>query len=111
MLRLGFSFDKSYEYITLSSNYKKKVQLSILLMYEKGLVYKGTHAVYWCPYCKTAIAREETEDKEEKGKLNYINFTLSGGEEKITIATTRPELMHACVAVVVNPNDEKIKNI
>jgi len=109
MLRLGFSFDKSHEYITLSSEYKKKVQLSILLMYEKGLVYKGTHAVYWCPYCHTAIAREETEDREEKGKLNYINFLLSGGGEKITIATTRPELMHACVAVVVNPNDEKNK--
>ncbi|MGC8776849.1 MAG: valine--tRNA ligase [Candidatus Micrarchaeia archaeon] len=109
MLRLGFSMDRSLEYITMSREYKRKVQLSVLLMYEKGLVYKGTHAVYWCPYCGTAIAREETEDREEKAKLNYISFDIAGEKDKIIIATTRPELLHACVAIAVNPNDEKNK--
>ncbi len=109
MKRLGFSMDDSLEYITMSKDYKRKVQLSVLLMYEKGFVYKGKHAVYWCPYCHTAIAREETEDREEKGKLNYINFDIAGSGEKITIATTRPELLHACVAIAVNPNDERNK--
>ncbi len=108
MLRLGFSMDESLEYITMSKDYKRRVQLSVLLMYDKGLVYKGAHTVYWCPYCHTAIAREETEDREEKTKLNYINFELSDGG-KIAIATTRPELLHACVAIMVNPKDERNK--
>ncbi|MGC8662419.1 MAG: valine--tRNA ligase [Candidatus Micrarchaeia archaeon] len=106
MLRLGISMDRSLEYITMSKEYKRKVQLSVLLMYEKGLVYKGIHTIYWCPYCHSAIAREEAEDREEKSKLNYINFELKDGGY-ITIATTRPELLHACVAIMINPNDEK----
>ncbi|MGC9205358.1 MAG: valine--tRNA ligase [Candidatus Micrarchaeia archaeon] len=107
MLRLGFSMNQSLEYITMSKEYQRKVQLSVLLMYEKGLVYRGMHAVYWCPYCNSAIAREETEDREQKDKLNYIQFAISGSDEKITIATTRPEMLHACVAVVINPKDER----
>ncbi len=109
MIRMGYSMDMSHEYITMLKPYTAKVQLSLLLLYEKGLVYRGRHAVYWCPYCKTPIAREETEDKEEKTTLNYINFELADKSGTITIATTRPELLHACVALAVNPNDEKNK--
>ncbi|MEM0159655.1 MAG: valine--tRNA ligase [Candidatus Micrarchaeaceae archaeon] len=107
MLRLGFSMDTSLEYITMSREYQAKVQLSLLLMYEKGLVYKGSHAVYWCPHCKSAIAREEIEEMEEKAKLNYIKFKIEGSDGEIEIATTRPEMIHACVALATNPNDEK----
>ncbi|MEM4114347.1 MAG: valine--tRNA ligase, partial [Candidatus Micrarchaeaceae archaeon] len=107
MLRLGFSMDTSLEYITMSKEYQAKVQLSLLLMHEKGLVYKGSHAVYWCPHCKSAIAREEIEEIEEKTKLNYIKFAIEGSNEEIQIATTRPEMLHACVALAANPADEK----
>ncbi len=103
MLRLGFSLDLSLEYITMSNEYQAKVQLSLLEMYDKGFVYRGVHAVYWCPYCRSAIAKEETEEIEEKTKLNYILFDIVGSDEKLEIATTRPEYLHACVAVAVNP--------
>ncbi len=109
MLRMGYSMDMSHEYITMLKSYTAKVQLSLLMMHEKGLVYRGRHAVYWCPYCRTAIAREETEEKEEKTSLNYITFALSDRSGSITIATTRPEMLHACVVVAVNPNDERNK--
>ncbi len=111
MLRLGFSMDLSLEYITMSEEYQAKVQLSILDMYEKGFVYRGMHAVYWCPYCRSAIAKEETEEAEEKTKLNYLLFDIQGSDKKIEIATTRPEYLHACVAVAVNPGSEKAKEL
>ncbi len=108
MISLGFSMDMDLEYITMSEDYQAKVQLSVIEMYEKGFVYRGMHAVYWCTYCRSAIAKEETEEVEEKTKLNYIAFDLENGE-KITIATTRPEYLHACIAVAVNPSDQKNK--
>ena len=111
MKRLGASFDERYEYKTLDSEYRSKVQLSLLEMYKKGFVYRAMHPVEWCPHCESSIAREETVENEEKTLLNYIDFDISKSKKKLTIATTRPELLHACVAVAVNPQDERYKKL
>ena len=112
MRYLGASFDVRYEYTTMSEDYRKKVQESLMIMYNKGMVYRADHPVEWCPHCVSSISREETEEKQRETKLNHIRFTLAGkGDDSIIIATTRPELLHACVAIAVNPSDERYKKL
>lgn len=111
MLKLGSTFDKKYEYITSSNEYKAKVQLSLILMHEKNMLYRGTHPIEWCIHCKTAISREDTEEKQQQTLLNYIEFKIIKSKNKLIIATTRPELLHSCVAIAVNPDDKKYKKL
>ncbi len=105
--RLGFVFDPKLEYSTIDPEYRKKVQLSLVMMHEKGYVYRDTHPVMWCTSCTSAIANAETEEREEETNLNYITFKAKKGKAEIIVATTRPELLHACVSIAVNSNDEK----
>ncbi|MDI9619777.1 MAG: valine--tRNA ligase [Candidatus Nezhaarchaeota archaeon] len=107
--RLGFSVDWSLEYKTMDPGYWRKTQLSFVLLHEKGLIYKGEHPVNWCPRCETAIAEAEIEYVERATTLNYVVFEVEG-REGVTVATTRPELISSCVAVFVNPLDERYKN-
>ena len=108
MYKLGMSSDDRYEYITMSPQYRAKVQLSLIMMHEKKMIYRANHPVEWCPKCRSAIAHAETEEKEEESAIFYINFNVAGHKDKmITIATTRPELLHACVAIAINPKDER----
>ncbi len=109
MIKLGFSPDWSLEYITMLPEYHKLVQESIIEMYEKGYIYRDKHPVLWCPRCKSAIAKAETEEKEEETELYYFNFFVD--DKPLTIASTRPELLHACVAVLVHPEDERYSEI
>ncbi len=109
MLTVGASFDESLEYVTMSEQYRRKVQLSVLEMYDKGMVYRAEHPVEWCPHCGSSISREEAEEKEVQTQLNYVSFKLKDSAGALEIATTRPELLHACVAVAVNPSDERYK--
>jgi valyl-tRNA synthetase len=102
---LGASIDWSGEFRTSDPNYIKLVQKSFIDLYKKGLVYKGKHPVNFCTTCNTAISDAEVEYAERSTKLNYILFELEDGK-KIEIATTRPELLAACVAVAVNPDDQ-----
>jgi len=103
---LGFSADWRYEYRTMDPGYHRKVQLSLLQMYGKKLVYRDKYPVYWCPKCVSAIAKAELDDVEKQGALNFIRFTGPDGGDLI-VATTRPELLHACVAVLFHPQDER----
>ncbi len=105
MKAIGLSPDWRYEYRTMDPSYHKKVQHSLLKMYEKGLVYRSEHPVYWCTSCGSAIAKAELDDLERDTKLSYLLFECEG--EKIPVATTRPEYLHACVAVFVHPDDER----
>ncbi len=104
--RLGFSIDWSKEYITMYPEYYSKTQLSFVRMYKKGLIYRGYHPVILCPRCETTIALAEIEYKKGKTLLNYIKF-----DEDVIIATTRPELIPACVAIAVHPDDERYKHL
>lgn len=98
--RLGFSIDWSKEYITMYPEYYTKTQISFVRMFKKGLIYRGYHPVIICPRCETTIALAEIEYRKGRTKLNYIKFA-----EDVVIATTRPELIPACVALAVNPAD------
>jgi valyl-tRNA synthetase len=102
----GFSIDWSTEYRTMDPEYYSKTQLSFLKLYQKGLIYRGEHPVNWCPRCETAIADAEVEYEERRATLSYIKFRLTDGGF-LTIATTRPEFLPACVVVAVHPNDER----
>lgn len=111
MQSLGFSQDWSQEFVTMTSKYKRKTQLSFLKMYNQGLIYQAIHPVNWCPRCETAIAFAEVEYHENETYLNYLEFPEAQGEGKILIATTRPELLSACVAVTVHPEDKRYHNL
>jgi len=106
IIRLGCSIDWTTEYKTMDPDYWRKTQLSFFLLYKKGFIYKGTHAVNWCPRCETAIADAEVEHVTREGTMHYIKFKLEKNKF-LTIATTRPELLPACVTVAVHPNDER----
>lgn len=101
MRRLGFSTDWSNEYVTMKPEYFGKTQRSFVQMYRKGLIYQSDHPVNWCPRCETAIAFAEVEYDARQTTLNYFHFDI------LDVATTRPELLAACVAVAVNPDDDR----
>jgi valyl-tRNA synthetase len=111
MQSLGFSQDWSREFVTMTPEYMKRTQLSFLKMYNQGLIYRGIHPVNWCPRCETAIAFAEVEYHENETYLNYLEFPVEESEKGLLIATTRPELLSACVAVVVHPEDERYKEL
>jgi valyl-tRNA synthetase len=117
MLRLGATFDQKLEYRTTDKEYIRKVQLSLLMMYEKGMLYRGDHPIEWCVHCGSGISREQTQEKEGDTYLNYVDFKIAGEIDKeskaqtITIATTRPELMHAAVALAVNSQDKRYSKL
>jgi len=104
MRRLGFSNDWSNEYVTMDPDYYSKTQRSFVRMHDGGLIYREDHPVNWCPRCGTAIAFAEVEYESRKTTLNYLRFGSPLGD--LLIATSRPELLAACVAVAVHPNDE-----
>ncbi|MDR0471530.1 MAG: valine--tRNA ligase, partial [Nitrososphaerota archaeon] len=107
ILKLGASIDWTTEYRTMDSDYWRRTQLSFIQLYQKGFMYQGTHPVNWCPRDETAIADAEVDHIKKEGNLHYIKFHLVGSEEYLLIATSRPEFIPACVAVEVNPNDER----
>jgi 3D (Asp-Asp-Asp) domain-containing protein len=107
---LGISVDWNKTYSTIAPLATKVSQKSIIDLYKKGALYKKELPILWCPFCQTAISQSDLEDKTYASKMNYINFcTLEG--QKLLIATTRPELIPACVALYVNPTDDRFKDL
>jgi valyl-tRNA synthetase len=107
--RLGTSVDWSKTYSTISPKVQKISQWSFIDLYNKGKVYRKEEPVLWCPFCETALAQADVEDMEMDSKLNYINFSVGG--EEVTIATTRPELIPACVALFAHPEDDRYSHM
>ncbi len=107
---LGISCDWNLFYSTISPEARKISQLSFIELYEMGREYRKEAPTIWCPDCRTAISQVELEDKEFDSFFNDIFFELEGGK-KIIISTTRPELIPACVAVMVNPEDKRSKDL
>ena len=99
--KMAFSTDWSNEYITMTPKYYSKTQLSFLRMLASGYIYQSEHPVNYCTRCETAIAFAEVSYDDRETQLNYFNF------DGVEIATTRPELLAACVAVAVHPTDER----
>ncbi|MFX1453560.1 MAG: class I tRNA ligase family protein, partial [Promethearchaeota archaeon] len=109
---IGYSTDWDYTYRTMNDDYKKKVQISLLEFYEKGMLYRSKFPTHFCVNCETSVAKAEVGYQDELGKLWYIRLPIVGRQnEFVTIATTRPEYMEACVAVMVNPNDLRYSDI
>ena len=104
---LGESMDPSIYYQTDAPYYRRITQVSFLRMLDKGLVYKGTYPVNWCPRCMTALADAEIEYRQGGTKLNFIKFQIKGSDDFVVIATTRPELLCTCQLVAVHPDDSK----
>ena len=107
ILKLGCSIDWTTEYRTMDPDYWRRTQLSFILLYKKGYMYQGTHPVNWCPHDETAIADAEVDYVKRDGVLHYIRFPFEGTSDYALIATSRPEFIPACVAIEVNPNDER----
>ena len=107
ILKMGASIDWTTEYKTMDPDYWRRTQLSFVLLHKKGYMYQGTHPVNWCPRDETAIADAEVDHIKREGTLHYIRFHLEGSSEHLLIATSRPEFIPACVAVEVNPKDER----
>ena len=109
--RLGASFDRSRERFTLDKGCNDAVKEVFVRLYEKGLIYKGAYIVNWCPRCCSAISDIETEYETEMGSLWDISYPLKNEAGAIVVATTRPETMFGDVAIAVNPNDYKYKDL
>ncbi len=113
MTRIGYRPDwEQFEYKTMDESYWRYVQLSLIKMYEKGMIYRGTFPNYWCWYCETSISQAEIGHVEREGFLSYIKFPLSGEEGKfVVIATTRPELIPACQGIFYHPDDPRYQHL
>ncbi|MEW6295158.1 MAG: valine--tRNA ligase [Candidatus Diapherotrites archaeon] len=108
---IGISCDWSQFYSTISPEVQRLSQHSFIELYEKGREYRKEAVTLWCPECRTAISQVELEDKELSSKFNDVLFGIEGTKEKIIISTTRPELLSACVAVLVHPDEPKTKKL
>ncbi len=107
---LGLSVDWETPYRTIDRWCRKTSQRSFVDIYNQGRTYQKEAPTMWCPTCETAIAQAELEDKERESQFVYIKFDIVGGGS-ITIATTRPELLPACVAFHVHPEDKRYKHL
>ena len=107
MQEMGYSIDWNLEYRTMDPEYYKLTQLSFLQLLRSGFLYRGEHPVNWCPRCETAIAEAEVEYVPSEGALVEIRFRTDRGD--LTVATSRAELIPACVALAVNPSDARYR--
>src|ERR1700726_902260 len=115
MKRLGASVDWGREYFTMDDKLSHAVKEAFVRLYEDGLIYRGKYIVNWCPDCGTAISDLEVKHEDVAGKLYEIRYPVIGGvsgnDEFITVATTRPETMLGDTAVAVNPKDESYAHL
>jgi valyl-tRNA synthetase len=109
--RFGASYDWSRERFTLDEGYTKAVRTSFVHLYNKGLIYRGTRIVNWCPQCQTAISDLEVEHEDRQGKLWSIRYPGADGSDGVIVATTRPETLLGDTAVAVNPGDERYRDL
>ncbi|PKM91807.1 valine--tRNA ligase [Candidatus Falkowbacteria bacterium HGW-Falkowbacteria-1] len=107
---IGISVDWSKTYSTINKHCQKISQWSFLDLYKKGKIIQREEPGAWCTTCQTAIAQADLEDEENESQMNYINFKDEEGND-LLIATTRPELIPACVALFVNPNDSRYSSL
>jgi len=107
--RLGLSIDWRYTYRTIDDRSRRIAQHSFVELYHKGLAYRGEAPAIWCPECRTSIAQAELEDLERPSEFVTLRFPFSQGSDSLPIATTRPELLPACVAIFVHPDDTRYR--
>ncbi|MEK9771896.1 MAG: valine--tRNA ligase [Nitrosomonadales bacterium] len=111
MRRLGTSPDWGREKFTMDSDLSESVSAVFVKLYEQGLIYRGKRLVNWDVQLQTAVSDLEVLQEEEDGHLWHINYPITGTKHYLTVATTRPETMLGDVAVMVNPDDARYKNL
>ena len=109
--KLGASCDWDRARFTMDEGCSKAVREVFVSLYEKGLIYKGSRIINWCPHCVTALSDAEVEYVDKPGHLWHIRYPLEDGSGEVIVATTRPETMLGDSGVCVNPNDERYKAI
>ncbi len=122
--RLGSSCDWERTRFTMDEGLSQAVLEAFVLLYNKGLIYRGNYIINWCPRCQTALSDEEAPHVDTEGKLYYIKYlfkelrnrkygrrTTNNVTQGVTVATTRPETMLGDVAVAVNPKDKRYKKL
>ncbi|MDG3580825.1 valine--tRNA ligase [Galbibacter pacificus] len=109
--KLGCSCDWDRTKFTMDGDMSAAVIKVFVDLYEKGLIYRGYRMVNWDPEAKTTLSDEEVIYEEQQGLLYYISYAIEGSDEKITIATTRPETILGDTAICINPNDERYSNL
>ena len=110
--KIGSSCDWDRERFTMDEGCSKAVQEVFIKLYEKGLIYKGSRIVNWCPVCNTSISDAEVEHEEQAGHFWHINYPVVGEKGRfVEIATTRPETLLGDSALAVNPNDDRYKDL
>ncbi len=109
--KLGVSADWERSRFTMDEGCSKAVREVFVSLYEKGLIYKGSRIVNWCPHCVTALSDAEVEYQDKPGHLWHIRYPLTDGSGELVVATTRPETMLGDTGVAVNPADERYKDI
>ena len=109
--REGASVDWSRERFTLDEGLSHAVRENFVHLWNKGLMYRGDYMVNWCPSCQTAISDLETIHEAVEGSLWHIRYRVTGGDETLTVATTRPETMLGDTALVVHPGDKRYQHL
>jgi valyl-tRNA synthetase len=112
MKRLGDSVDWSRERFTMDDGLSRAVREVFVRLHRKGLIYRGSRIINWCPRCHTALSDEEVDHEETEGKLYHLKYEIKDPKKKetkkyVTVATTRPETMLGDVAVAVHPKDKR----
>ena len=108
---LGSSCDWERHRFTMDEGCSRAVREVFVRLYEKGLIYRGSRIINWCPHCVTALSDAEVEYQEKPGHLWHIRYPLTDGSGWVVVATTRPETMLGDTGVAVNPNDERYKDM
>jgi len=109
--KLGCSCDWDRTKFTMDADMNEGVIKVFVDLYNKGLIYRGYRMVNWDPEAKTTLSDEEVIYEERQGTLYYLQYDIEGSEEKVTIATTRPETILGDSAICINPNDERFKHL
>jgi valyl-tRNA synthetase len=109
--KLGASCDWQRERFTMDEGLSKAVREVFVRLYQEGLIYKGNYIVNWCPRCHTALADDEVEHEETKGKLYHICYPYADASGYVVVATTRPETMLGDTGVAVHPEDGRYAHL
>ena len=109
--KIGSSCDWERERFTMDEGCSRAVREVFIRLYKKGLIYRGSYLVNWCPKCATTISDIEVEHEEKEGRLWHLRYPLVEGDGYIQVATTRPETMLGDTAVAVHPEDERYQKL
>ena len=109
--KLGCSCDWDRTKFTMDDDMSEAVIKVFVDLYNKGLIYRGYRMVNWDPEAKTTLSDEEVVYEEKQGLLYYLQYNIEGSDEKVTIATTRPETILGDTAICINPDDERFTHL